>query len=158
MGKKYNKQKKSQQDLHIYRNRVKYKTDLEETDNIKTYIEDLQGTNETIDEESYLSKNKENLGVEKPPVAYRAKNFFENHFTETVITVLFGLAGWSVALQIGQAVQSNKIQIIEENEKETRTIIEEKYIRKDLYDVQFDNLKDKIKELEEEIKEMKNKK
>ena len=155
MGKKYSKQKKSQQELHRYKNMVKYNTNLEETDNYKTYTKDLQGTNETIDEESYL--NKEEIKIQKPPLAFRAKDFFESHFTETLITVLIGLAGWSVGLQIGQAVQSNKIQIIEENEKETRTMIEDKYIRKDIYEVQLENLKDKIKNLEEEIKGMKKK-
>ena len=151
MGKKYSKQKKSQQELHRYKNMVKYNTNLEETDNYKTYTKDLQGTNE----KSYL--NKEEIKIQKPPLAFRAKDFFESHFTETLITVLIGLAGWSVGLQIGQAVQSNKIQIIEENEKETRTMIEDKYIRKDIYEVQLENLKDKIKNLEEEIKGMKKK-
>lgn len=156
MGKKYSKQKKSQQELHRYKNMVKYNTNLDETDNYKTYTEDLQGTNETIDEESYL--NKEETKIQKPPLAFRAKDFFESHFTETLITVLIGLVGWSVGLQIGQAVHGNKIQTIEENEKEIRMIIEDKYIRKDIYDIQLENLKDKIKVLEEEIKEMKNKK
>ena len=156
MGKKYNKTKKSQQELHIYRNRVKYKTDLEETDNNKTYIKDLQGTNETIDEESYL--NKEETKIQKPPLAYRAKEFFESYFTQLLIGALIALAGWNIELQIVQAVHSNKIQTIEENVKEIRTIVEDKYIRKDLYDIQIENVKEKIKDIEEEIKELKNKK
>lgn len=158
MGKKYNKTKKSQQELHIYRNRVKYKTDLEETDNNKTYIKDLQGTNETIDEESYLSKYKEEMDIQKPPLVYRAKEFFESHFTELLIAAILGLAGWSINLQIGQAVQGNIIQSIDEDIKEIRTIIEDKYIKKDIYDIQIETLKDKIKNIEDEIKELKRQK
>ena len=105
---------------------------MEETDNNKTYIKDLQGTNETIDEESYLSKNKEEMDIQKPPLVYRAKEFFESHFTELLIAAIFGLAGWSINLQIGQAVQGNKIQSIDEDIKEIRTIIEDKYIKKDI--------------------------
>lgn len=155
MSKKYSKQKKSQQELHRYKNMVKYNTNLEETDNYKTYTEDLQGTNETIDEESYL--NKEETKIQKPPLAYRAKEFFESYFTQLLIGALIALAGWNIELQIVQAVHSNKIQTIEENVKEIRTIVEDKYIRKDLYDIQIENLKEKIKDIEEEIKEMKNK-
>lgn len=157
MSKQHNKQRKSQQELHSYKNMVKYKTDIEDTDNHKTYIEDLQGTKETVDEEINLGRTKEEPKIQKPPLAFRAKEFFESYFTQLLIGALITLAGCIIGLQIGQAVQSNKIEIVEENEKETRKIIEDKYIRKDIYDIQLENLKDKIKNLEEEIKEMKNK-
>lgn len=60
-----------------------------------------------------------------------------------------------ISLQIGQAIQNEKIQNIEENIKEIRTFIEDKYIMKDLHDVQIENLKEKINELEEEINNLK---
>lgn len=155
MRKKNNKQKKSYQELHKYKNMVKNKTGFEDTDDCKIYTKDLQGTNEIIDEDRYLTENKENEEIQKPPLIYRTKEFFESHFTGTLTTIIIGIAGWSVGLQIGQAVQSNKIQTIEENQKETRITIEDKYIRKDIYEIQLENLKDKIKDMEEEIKEMK---
>ena len=102
--KKPNKVKKSQQQLHRYKNMVKYKTEDEYTDNDEIFIKDLQGTNETIDDVNAMAVKTE-----------------------------------------------NKIQNIEENIKEIRTFIENKYIMKDLHDVQIENLKEKINELEEEI-------
>lgn len=104
MKKKPNKVKKSQQQLHRYKNMVKYKTEDEYTDNDEIFIKDLQGTNETIDDVNAMAVKTE-----------------------------------------------NKIQNIEENIKEIRTFIENKYIMKDLHDVQIENLKEKINELEEEI-------
>ena len=112
MKKKYNRQKKSQQEVHRYKNMVKYKTGYEDTDNDKIYTKDLQGTNETIDEENYLIENKEDAEVQKPPFIYRTKEFFESHFTELLITAIIGLALWSIELQIRQAVQENKIENI----------------------------------------------
>lgn len=89
--------------------------------------------------------------IQEPPLSYKAKEFFESYFTQILITAILGLAGWSISLQIGQAIQNEKIQNIEENIKEIRTFIEDKYIMKDLHDVQIENLKEKINELEEEI-------
>lgn len=155
MKKKHNNLKKSQQELHRYKNMMKYNTGYENTDNDKIFIEDLQGTNETIDEDSNLIENKE-AEVQKPPFIYRAKEFFESHFTELLISAIIGLAGWSIKLQIGQAVQENSLQNIDENIKEIRAMIEDKYIKKDIYDIQIETLKDKIKDIEDEIKELKN--
>lgn len=158
MKKKFNKAKKSQQELHRYKNMVKYKIEYEDTDNEKLFIKDLQGTDETINEESDLFENKSETIVQKPPLSYRTKEFFESHFTELLIAAIIGLAGWSVKLQIGQAIQENKVENIYESIKEIRIMIEDKYIKKDLYDIQIENLKEKIEDIEEEIKEIKNKK
>lgn len=157
MKKKYNKTKKSQQQLHRYKNMVKYKAEYEDTDNERMLSKDLQGTNDIIDDINLID-DKEELQVQKPPFGYRAKEFFESYFTQLLIGALITLVGWNLELQIVQAVQSNKIQTIEENIKEIRTIIEDKYIRKDIYDIQIENVKDKIKDIEEEIKEIKDKK
>ena len=137
---------------------VKYKIEYEDTDNEKLFIKDLQGTDETINEESDLFENKSETIVQKPPLSYRTKEFFESHFTELLIAAIIGLAGWSVKLQIGQAIQENKVENIYESIKEIRVMIEDKYIKKDLYDIQIENLKEKIEDIEEEIKEIKNKK
>ena len=150
MKKKPNKVKKSQQQLHRYKNMVKYKTEDEYTDNDEIFIKDLQGTNETIDDANAMAVKTENK-IQEPPLSYKAKEFFESYFTQILITAILGLAGWSVSLQIGQAIQNEKIQNIEDNIKEIRTFIEDKYIMKDLHDVQIENLKEKINELEEEI-------
>lgn len=154
MKKKPNKVKKSQQQLHRYKNMVKYKTEDEYTDNDEIFIKDLQGTNETIDDANAMAVKTENK-IQEPPLSYKAKEFFESYFTQILITAILGLAGWSVSLQIGQAIQNEKIQNIEENIKEIRTFIEDKYIMKDLHDVQIENLKEKINELEEEINNLK---
>ena len=154
MKKKPNKAKKSQQQLHRYKNMVKYKTEEEYTDNNEIFIKDLQGTNETIDDVNTISVKTENK-IQEPPLSYKAKEFFESYFTQILITAILGLAGWSVSLQIEHAIQNEKIQNIEENIKEIRTFIEDKYIMKDLHDVQIENLKEKINELEEEINNLK---
>lgn len=154
MKKMPNKVKKSQQQLHRYKNMVKYKTEDEYTDNDEIFIKDLQGTNETIDDVNAMAVKTENK-IQEPPLSYKAKEFFESYFTQILITAILGLAGWSVSLQIGQAIQNEKIQNIEENIKEIRTFIEDKYIMKDLHDVQIENLKEKINELEEEINNLK---
>lgn len=154
MKKKPNKVKKSQQQLHRYKNMVKYKTEDEYTDNDEIFIKDLQGTNETIDDVNAMAVKTENK-IQEPPLSYKAKEFFESYFTQILITAILGLAGWSVSLQIGQAIQNEKIQNIEENIKEIRTFIEDKYIMKDLHDAQIENLKEKINELEEEINNLK---
>lgn len=154
MKKKPNKVKKSQQQLHRYKNMVKYKTEDEYTDNDEIFIKDLQGTNETIDDANAMAVKTENK-IQEPPLSYKAKEFFESYFTQILITAILGLAGWSVSLQIGQAIQNEKIQNIEENIKEISTFIEDKYIMKDLHDVQIENLKEKINELEEEINNLK---
>ena len=133
---------------------VKYKTEDEYTDNDEIFIKDLQGTNETIDDVNAMAVKTENK-IQEPPLSYKAKEFFESYFTQILITAILGLAGWSVSLQIGQAIQNEKIQNIEENIKEIRTFIEDKYIMKDLHDVQIENLKEKINELEEEINNLK---
>ena len=133
---------------------VKYKTEDEYTDNDEIFIKDLQGTNETIDDANAMAVKTENK-IQEPPLSYKAKEFFESYFTQILITAILGLAGWSVSLQIGQAIQNEKIQNIEENIKEIRTFIEDKYIMKDLHDVQIENLKEKINELEEEINNLK---
>lgn len=154
MKKKPNKAKKSQQQLHRYKNMVKYKTEEEYTDNNEIFIKDLQGTNETIDDVNTISVKTENK-IQEPPLSYKAKEFFESYFTQILITAILGLAGWSVSLQIEHAIQNEKIQNIEENIKEIRSFIEDKYIMKDLHDVQIENLKEKINELEEEINNLK---
>ena len=154
MKKKPNKVKKSQQQLHRHKNMVKYKTEDEYTDNDEIFIKDLQGTNETIDDVNAMAVKTENK-IQEPPLSYKAKEFFESYFTQILITAILGLAGWSISLQIGQAIQNEKIQNIEENIKEIRTFIEDKYIMKDLHDVQIENLKEKINELEEEINNLK---
>ena len=133
---------------------VKYKTEDEYTDNDEIFIKDLQGTNETIDDVNAMAVKTENK-IQEPPLSYKAKEFFESYFTQILITAILGLAGWSVSLQIGQAIQNEKIQNIEENIKEIRSFIEDKYIMKDLHDVQIENLKEKINELEEEINNLK---
>lgn len=154
MKKKHNKIKKSQQQLHRYKNMVKCKTEDEYTDNEEQFIKDLQGTNETIDNiTATIDKNESK--VQDPPLSYKTKEFFESYFTQILITVILGLAGWSMALQIRQAVHDEKIQNIEENITEIRTVIDNKYIMKDLYDIQTENLKEKIDELEMEINNLK---
>lgn len=154
MKKKPNKVKKSQQQLHRHKNMIKYKTEDEYTDNDEIFIKDLQGTNETIDDVNAMAVKTENK-IQEPPLSYKAKEFFESYFTQILITAILGLAGWSISLQIGQAIQNEKIQNIEENIKEIRTFIEDKYIMKNLHDVQIENLKEKINELEEEINNLK---
>ncbi len=156
MKRNYNKIKKSQQQLHRYRNMVKYKIGYEDTDDDSMYSRDLQGTND-ISDDINLIDDKDELKVQKPPLAYRAKEFFESYFTQLLIGALIGLAGWNIGLQIGQAVQNNKIQTIEEDIKKLQILVEDKYIRKDIYDIQIENMKEKIKDIEEEIKAIKNK-
>lgn len=156
MKKNHNKAKKTQQQLHKYRNMVKLKIGYEDTDNDRMFSRDLQGTNDIIDDINSI-EDKEDLQVQKPPLAYRAKEFFDSYFTQLLIGALIALAGWNLELQIVQAVQNNKIQTMEDNMKELKTVVEDKYIRKDVYDVQIENMKEKIKDIEDEIKEFKNK-
>ena len=77
MKKKPNKVKKSQQQLHRYKNMVKYKTEDEYTDNDEIFIKDLQGTNETIDDVNAMAVKTENK-IQEPPLSYKAKEFFES--------------------------------------------------------------------------------
>lgn len=156
MKRNHNKTKKSQQQLHRYKNMVKYKIGYEDTDDDRMLSKDLQGTNDIADDIN-LIEDKEDLQVQKPPLGYRAKEFFESYFTQLLISAIIGIAGWNIGLQIGQAVQNNKIQTIEDNMKELKTLVEDKYIRKDVYDVQIENMKENIKDIEDEIKELKNK-
>ena len=122
----------------------------------KIFIRDLLGTNETIQEDSNLIEDEEEAKVQKPPFIYRSKEFFESHFTQLLISALVGLAVWNVELQIVQAVQQDRLQRIDDDLKEIKVITEDKYIRKDVYDIQIETLKDKIEKIEDELKKLKN--
>ena len=58
-------------------------------------------------------------------------------------------------LQIGQAVQDEKIRRMEEDIAEIQTDIDTKYILKDVYNLEINALKEKINQLIEDLDNLK---
>lgn len=152
MKKKNNRTKKSQNQSIKYKNMVKSKTEDEYTEE-NPLLSDLQGTNEVSSNSSIDSKEQK---VEEPPLGYKIKEFWDTYSAQIIITLILGLGAWSVALQIGQATQNEKMQNMEEDIKEIKSLLNDKYVIKEVYDIQIENLKEKVNELENELNNNKN--
>ena len=152
MKKKNNRTKKSQNQSIKYKNMVKSKTEDEYTEE-NPLLSDLQGTNEVSSNSSIDSKEQK---VEEPPLGYKIKEFWDTYSAQIIITLILGLGAWSVALQIGQATQNEKMQNMEEDIKEIKSLLNDKYVIKEVYDLQIENLKEKVNELENELNNNKN--
>ena len=152
MKKKNNRTKKSQNQFIKYKNMVKAKTEDEYTEE-NPFLSDLQGTNEVSSNSTIDNKEQK---VEEPPLGYKIKEFWDTYSAQIIITLILGLGAWSVALQIGQATQNEKMQNMEEDIKEIKSLLNDKYVIKDVYDIQIENLKEKVDELENELNNNKN--
>lgn len=147
MKKKNNRTKKSQNQFIKYKNMVKEKTEDEYTEENPLLI-DLQGTNE-VSSNSTIDSNEQK--VEEPPLGYKIKEFWDTYSAQIIVGAIIGLGGWTIGLQIGQATQNEKIQNLEDDVKKLEVLLEDKYVRKDIYDIQLENLKEKFDEIEEEL-------
>ena len=154
MKKKHNRLKKTQSESHRYRNMVNYKTENDCTDNNTMFIEDLQGTNE-ITSDSNINENQDELKVQKAPIADRTKNFLAEHVIGIMFTIIVAIGSACIYLKVGQAVLEEKYKNIEEEVQEIKTLIDDKYIMKDVYNIEIDNLKDRINKIESELSNMK---
>lgn len=150
MKNKHNRLKKNQFETHRYRNKVNCKTEDDFTDNNSMYIEDLQGTNETISD-SNINENYNELRVQKEPIVDRTKNFIAEHVIGIMVTIIVAIGGACINLMVGQAILEEKYKNIEEEIKEIKNLIDDKYTTKDVYNIEIDNLKERIDKIESEL-------
>ena len=152
MGKRHSRTKKTLKELNSYKNMLKYKIEDDYTEE-NAIFNSLQGTAETSQNNTFNDKNEEK--VQSPPIGYKVKDWFETYSGQ----IIFGLIGtallWNVTLQIGQATQDEKIRNLEEDVQEIKTTLNDKYLIKDIHDIQVENLEKQIEGLEKEIEEVK---
>lgn len=152
MERRNSKGKKTVKELSSYKNMVKSKVEDDCTEENELF-NSLQGTDETNLNNTFNDKNEEK--VQSPPIGYKVKDWFENYSGQ----IVFGLIGtallWNVTLQIGQATQDEKIRNLEEDVQEIKTTLNDKYLIKDIHDIQVENLEKQIEDLEKEIDEVK---
>ena len=147
--------KKSSREFNEYKNMVRSKTEDEFTDD-NPLFNDLRGTNE-INPNSIINDRTEKK-IQEPPIGYKFKDLLENYSTQILIGALVTLFSWSMGLQIGQAIQDEKIKHLEDEKEKIQSLIDEKYVMKDIYDIQIDNLKEKLEEIKDEVNSVKEKK
>lgn len=150
--KKHNGTKKTQKDFNNYRNMAKIPMEDNETEEQDAF-NSLKGTNEI--KQNDLFNNKEEEKVQEAPVIYKLENFFERYITQIIIGILGTFLVWNIGLQIGQATQAERIKALEEDIKDVETLINEKYIIRDVHDIQVENLEKEIEELKTELREIK---
>ena len=152
MKQKHSKSKKTLREYNRYKDIVKYNTEDDSTE-VNQNLDSLQSTNETNGYNAINSYQQKN--VERLPIAYRAKDWLEKYSSQLLIGAILATLGWNMMLQIGQAVQDEKIRRMEEDIAEIQTDIDTKYILKDVYNLEINALKEKINQLIEDLDNLK---
>lgn len=125
--------------------------DLQDTnDNNSSIFEDTSSTINVLENEMGYTNKK----VTPKPISTKFVEFITQHLIVITFSLMGVLATWNIYLQISDAVNKEKIDNIKEDIVTINSQIEdikELYVRKDIFDLKFDNLKEKINELDKEI-------